>query len=229
MKANKLLIAILLIILACVACGKKIEQGKEKLYVYTGSADIRNRTGLIGHVRADFGSSGMEFWTTWWPFREDLNDDEFKKSLDSVINGLRETGFLQNRSAMAKWCYSNIDQEIDDRNWGFRLDDGKYTFLMRLNPNRGEYNLYCYCYIREWLDKHMKNAEKGIRFIDSQYKDLFRIPDGGAIKVTYPDGSIQTHTVRYINEEHMEIHENVYHICQYAEILERNGAKVEAV
>ena len=34
MKANKLLIAILLIILACVACGKKIEQGKEKLYVY---------------------------------------------------------------------------------------------------------------------------------------------------------------------------------------------------
>ena len=34
MKSNKLLIAILLIILACVACGKKIEQGKEKLYVY---------------------------------------------------------------------------------------------------------------------------------------------------------------------------------------------------
>ena len=34
MKTNKLLSVILLIILACVACGKKIEQGKEKLYVY---------------------------------------------------------------------------------------------------------------------------------------------------------------------------------------------------
>lgn len=35
---------------------------------------------------------------------------------------------------------------------------------MRLNPNRGEYNLYCYCYQREWLDNHLQKAEKGIRF-----------------------------------------------------------------
>ena len=34
----------------------------------------------------------------------------------------------------------------------------------------------------------MKKAEKGIRFIDSRYNQLFRIADGGRIKLEYPDG-----------------------------------------
>ncbi len=61
----------------------------------------------------------------------------------------------------------------------------KYAYLLRLNPDRGEYNLYCYCYRRDWLDQHLKDAEKGIRFIDSHYKELFRIPDGGKVKIHY--------------------------------------------
>ena len=28
---------------------------------------------------------------------------------------------------------------------------------------------------------------KDIRFIDSHYKDLFRIPDGGCVQIQYPD------------------------------------------
>ena len=33
-------------------------------------------------------------------------------------------------------------------------------------------------------DKHIQKAEQGIRFIDPNYKELFRIPDGGRIIVT---------------------------------------------
>ncbi len=29
---------------------------------------------------------------------------------------------------------------------------------MRLNPYKGEYNLYCYCYVRDWLNKHLKQG-----------------------------------------------------------------------
>ncbi len=29
----------------------------------------------------------------------------------------------------------------------------------------------------------MEQAEKGIRFIDPHYKELFRIPDGGQIRI----------------------------------------------
>ena len=31
---------------------------------------------------------------------------------------------------------------------------------------------------------------KEIRFIDSHYKDLFRIPDGGCIQIHYPDETV---------------------------------------
>lgn len=31
---------------------------------------------------------------------------------------------------------------------------------------------------------------KDIRFIDSHYRDLFRIPDGGTIQVHYSDDSV---------------------------------------
>ena len=36
---------------------------------------------------------------------------------------------------------------------------------------KGEENLFLYCYRRDWLDRHMEQAEKGIRFIDPHYKD----------------------------------------------------------
>ena len=59
--------------------------------------------------------------------------------------------------------------------YGVRVDTEKYAYLLRLNPNKGEYNLYCYCYIRNWLDDHIRQAERGIRFIDPHYKEKFRI------------------------------------------------------
>lgn len=31
---------------------------------------------------------------------------------------------------------------------------------------------------------------KDIRFIDSHYHDLFRIPDGGCIQIHYPDETV---------------------------------------
>ena len=43
--------------------------------------------------------------------------------------------------------------------------------------------IVCRAYVKEWLDKHIQKAEQGIRFIDPQYKELFRIPDGGKVIV----------------------------------------------
>lgn len=63
--------------------------------------------------------------------------------------------------------------------YGFRMDTEKHAFLFRCNPTKGDYNFYCFCYVKEWLDRHISKAEQGIRFIDPNYKELFRIPDGG--------------------------------------------------
>ena len=152
----------------------------ERKYTFSQSQQLSMQTGLIGYLRADFGSNGNEFWTTWNDFRKDLKTDEFKAEFDDVINGLRDGDVLSGRKAMSSYCYSTPDSSFnDDRNhYGIRLDTEKYSYLMRFNPNRGEYNLYCYCYQKEWLNSHLKNAERGIRFIDPHYQEQFRIADG---------------------------------------------------
>lgn len=68
---------------------------------------------------------------------------------------------------------------------------------------------------------------KDIRFIDSHYKDLFRIPDGGCIQIQYPDETV-VKPCKFIDEYHTQVGFNVFHICQFAEIMERNGATYQA-
>ena len=150
----------------------------EDKYTFRQSTQISMQTGLIGHLRADMDTDGNGFFSSWFDFREELKTDEFKAEFDDVINSLREEGdILHNRRALAKYCYCTPQSRMQGEPgyYGVRVDTEKYAYLLRLNPDRGEYNLYCYCYRRDWLDQHLKDAEKGIRFIDSHYKELFRM------------------------------------------------------
>ena len=67
---------------------------------------------------------------------------------------------------------------------------------------------------------------KSIRFITSDYTDLFRIEDGCTILVTFPDRQF-VERCGYIDDYHLKIGNSVYHICEYAEMLERNGGHCE--
>lgn len=71
----------------------------------------------------------------------------------------------------------------------------------------------------------MRQAEKGIRFITPDYKEMFRIPDGDRIRMTLPSGETQEQTCRYIDETHLEVGNNLYHICEFAERMQCNGVK----
>lgn len=201
-------------------------------YLYSQSSQISMQSGLIGYVRADMGSNGLGFYSTWNEFDGRFNTDEFKEDLNKVINDHRAGhNFLSNREALSQFCLRNADLSITDdmRNFGVRMDTDRYSYLMRLNPHKGEYNLYCYCYIRDWLDKHLDNATKGIRFIDARYNEKFRIPDGGKIRIRLSDGSSVERTCRYIDDYHMEVGNSLYHICEFAERMEGNGNQVEPV
>jgi len=209
----------------------------EQMYTYTQSTQIQGQTGCIGHLRADMDTDGNGFFSSWDDHRGYLKTDEFKAEFDEVINALRFNeeygGVLKNRNSLAKYCYSQPESAFgNDREFGFRADTEKHSYMMRLNPNKGEYQLYCYCYRRDWLDQHMKNAERGIRFIDSNYNNLFKVPDGGRIKITYQDGEVAEKTARYIDEYHAEIGGgscNLFHICEWAERMENINAKVEPI
>lgn len=200
---------------------------KEDKYTFSNSMQISMQCGLIGHLRADMDSDGNGFFSSWEDYRKELKSDEFKDEFDKVINSLREEGdILYNRKALAKYCYSSPQAKMNNEQdyYGVRVDTEKYAYLCRLNPNKGEYNLYCYCYIKDWLDKHIRSAEKGIRFITPEYKEKFRISDGEKIRITFSDGEVKDRVCRYIDDNHVEVGDDLYHICEFAERMEQCGA-----
>jgi len=77
--------------------------------------------------------------------------------------------------------------------------------------------------------QHVMQKAKEIRFITPNYDNLFKLPDGGEIKITYSDGEEVVRTCRFIDEHHLYVGYNVYHICEFAEHMERMGARIEKV
>ncbi|WP_367178468.1 hypothetical protein [uncultured Gemmiger sp.] len=212
-------------------------RAEEQKYAYAQSQQITMQTGAIGYLRGDFDSNGVGFHTTWFDEVESRKTDEFKAEFDEVINALRfdETygGLLSSRSAMQKYGRNQPDSAFQGNyttEYGFRIDTGSFAYLLRCIPVKGDYNFYCWCFEAKWLDRHLKQAERGIRFIDPNYKELFRIPDGDKIRILCNDGSQDDRTCRYIDDYHMEVGsphwDSLYHICQFAEIMERNGSTV---
>lgn len=164
----------------------------EQMYSYSQSSQIEGQTGCIGHLRADFDSDGNSVYSSWADHNVSLKDQAFKDEFDHLINTLRglegveasqpeNKAILGSRAALTSYCYQNPNSKrpgFYGRELILRADTDKHAYMLRLKPQKGEYNLYCYCYRRDWLDRHLKNAEKGIRFIDPNYKELFRIEDG---------------------------------------------------
>ena len=204
----------------------------DRLYAYNQSSQLEGQTCCIGHLRGDFGC-GQEFYTSWFDHRREYKTDEFKAEFDEVVNTLREKdGLLCTRGSMTRFCYQNPEAEFEGNycaEYGFKVQTPQHTYMLRCNPNYGDYNFYLYAYVARFLEHHMEKAKQGIRFIKPGYKELFRIPDGDHIRILCSDGSHMDRSCRYIDEYHVEIGsdwDNLYHICQFAEMMERNGNAV---
>ena len=207
----------------------------ERKYTYAQSRQLIGQSGSIGHLRADFGD-GEQFHLTWWPYQEDRNTPEFKAEFGEVINALRFDqdghGILASRRRMTAYCDKHPESRYgpDSSDYGVRVDTEQYAYLLRLNPTPGVYNLYAYCYVKQSLDRHLKNTAQGIRFITPEYRELFKIPDGDKIRIRTSDGKAHDRTCRYIDETHLEVEyattSELFHICQFAELTQRAGSTV---
>ena len=65
-----------------------------------------------------------------------------------------------------------------------------------------------------------------VRLINSHYDDLYRVPNHGVIQVDRSDGNSYTARVEHLDDYHFDLGEygNVYHICQFGEMMERTGS-----
>lgn len=135
-----------------------IETGREEDSLFFShefsESDDRDQA-CVGHLRGDFGSSGAEFWTSWWDHHEELKDQEFMDELDGVVNSLRKDGPLKDFLSMQRFCWEHSQTQMSPQygseNYGLRVDTAKHRFYLRLCPMHGNYNFYIYCYKAELL------------------------------------------------------------------------------
>jgi hypothetical protein len=62
-----------------------------------------------------------------------------------------------------------------------------------------------------------------IRFINTRYETLFFIEDGGEIEIGIDGGEMFRFVCKYIDDYHTRIGNWIYHICEFAETMERNN------
>lgn len=112
-----------------------------------------------------------------------------------------------------------FDSYADMRRQGYRLPSERYEDLS---------DVYCYCYRKDMLDTHMRQAERGISFLDEHYEERFRLPDGGRIRVTFANDDVHDYTCRYIDDYHFDMgNGEPCHIHQFAERMTQFDCLVE--
>lgn len=217
---------------------RSITTKAERLFLYRNSTQIWSQTGFQGHLRGDFDNGGERFYTSFDPFK-DPYDDGFKGALQTVIESLRSNSFLRSFKTLRRACFDDFYDSRIATPWGrdqfaVRVDYAGFTFLFRLLPDRGDDNVYVWCFRTDWLSQHLEKARNGIRFVDTCGSELFRLEDGGTFRTasSIPDknGNRQVSeeiTARYVDDYHFELSSyptpSLYHISQYAEMLEKRG------
>lgn len=205
----------------------------ERLYAYEQSTQIAGQCGSPGYLYCCLSQNELlVISSTWKRDVPSLNTAEFRQAFNHIVDLLRfdeDYGFVLNtRDSMASFCLDHPESQAgSSQEYVFRADIQDYSCLLRCLPQTGE--CYIYPYRRDWLDRHMEQAEKGIRFIDPHYKELFRIPDGGQIRILRGGCAPIDRTCRYIDDCHVEVGngwDSLFHICQFAEQMERCHNKV---
>ena len=144
-----------------------IEADKQN-WLYSGRSEADLERGCIGHLRGDFEKGTGELWTTWFDHLDQLKTSDFRDDLQKTIQDLRkEDGLLSDFATMRKLC--TPEASTGDGNYGFRMENSRYEYYLRCKPQRGDYNVYLYCYdktaqrghaLAEQKTEHIKNKTK---------------------------------------------------------------------
>ena len=69
-----------------------------------------------------------------------------------------------------------------------------------------------------------EEGNREVRFIDTKYNRFFSVPNGTNIILTNFEGEKRILPCEYIDDYHAQVGNAVYHICQFAEVMEAAGA-----
>lgn len=200
---------------------------EERIYAYPQSSDITIDTGCVGYMNIN-AETGDQSWTTRY---SPLYSDEFTADFDLVQKVFHfndpATSFIHDRDVLLHICQTLADSSFGNgTEYGFRINTERFSYLMRHEIGADSTITGIYAYERKMLDAHMNEAQRGIRFITTDYKDLFTLPDGAYIRINHPNGLHTDRQCRYIDSTHVEIGNGLYHICEFSELMKQLGNTV---
>ena len=122
----------------------------------------------IGHLRGDFGSSGNQFFSTWFPVHDELKTQRFREELQQVIDELRsdsEFPLLKNRNSMRSVCMAHLHNRVPGGwhpdTFGFKIRTEHYWYFFKCYYGGGDYNFYCNCFADDPdTEKRLAEQEK---------------------------------------------------------------------
>lgn len=207
----------------------------EQIYAYKQSKHINEQCGNLGRMWGELDDAGEVVYNHWENSCSEYNTPEFNVEFKTVLEMLccheQYSHALKNRDAMVAYCLAHSEGRFkDSQEYVFRADTKKYSYLIRCIPN-GQDSLVCvHPYRRDRLDRHIKQAEKGIRFVTPKGKTIFRVPDGETIQITTSGAGTRIKTARFVDNNHFEVvtkyDSYLYHICEFAEWLKRHEGTV---
>jgi hypothetical protein len=106
------------------------------------------RCGAMGCLCADFGKNGREFWATWFDNQAHLKTPDFKHTFDELINTLRNDGAeppFASRLNLEAFCAAHPSITA------FKIAALDYSFYFRMQPQQGNYDVYCFAYDNRYL------------------------------------------------------------------------------
>jgi len=146
----------------------------------------------IGHVRGDFGRSGDQFFSTWFPCHEELKTQRFKDELQLVVDELRsdlEFPLLKSRNSMRTVCIVNLHNRVPggwhSDTFGFKIRTEHYWYFIKCYYGHGDYNFYINCFAdNPDAEKLLAGMENELKVLSSLLRKL-KIDD---IELWFDDG-----------------------------------------
>ena len=158
----------------------------ERDYAYTQSYQLMSQSGCITLMRGDFGNNGKTFYPDYEDQIKPYRTEEFAAEFDSVIKEFYKVGILADRDSMLEYCCARPDGRFMgnfSREYGYRVDTEKYTYLLRCIPAPGDNNFYCYAYVSDLLNAHMERRRKGFALSTAIITTFSVCPTAGVLSL----------------------------------------------
>ena len=115
--------------------------------------EVAERYGFVGYLRADYGQTGREFWTTWFDSQPDLKTKVFHDEFGEIINYLRDAsqGPIEGPDVFKFHCLQNMRFRVTDTDVRFKIVTEGFSYYFRCHPQIADYNLYCMVFDNRFL------------------------------------------------------------------------------